>query len=204
MKKRLLGLQRANDVPLLEQEKINNFACFKKKHITVLGKFVITVLSTLFVIGGLLSVFMINDLGVDNLGDDTSDKQGTAFETDIVEETTDTDLGVIAPETDGVVTEKPASDITLDDLYKFDHSKVLEGEVGIIPMDLSQTQNGVLYINNLTGFVPNLEALLEKKFKNNDYDLLTNKDAPRVLILHTHATDSYVYEGKSSYKFDDN
>ncbi len=207
MGKRVFGLKNANDVPLLEQEKINDFGCLnkrgRKRSITVLVKSVITMLSTIFVIGLIVAVFLINDFGNNSLGADTADKQGTIIESDIAESTTDTDLDVIAPsDTESEETEKLPGNITLDELYKFDGSQVLDGEVGIIPMDLSQTQNGTLYINNSTGLVPNLEALIEKKFKNNDYDLLTEKDAPRVLILHTHATDSYVYEGQNSYKFD--
>ncbi len=212
MRKKGFRLKSGNEVPLLEQEKIKEFDLLniksRKSSITVLTKAVMTIFSTFLVIGFILFVFLINDFDDENsLGQDTTDKLDTQSVIDTSSEmTTATDLDVVAPaETDGEDSEKlPSSNITLDELYKFDNSQVLPDEVGIIPMDLSQTQNGVLYINNSTGYVPNLEALIEKSFKNDNYDLLSNKDAPRVLIIHTHATDSYVYNGTNSYKFNPN
>jgi len=207
MRKKIFGLKSATDVPLLEQEKIKELNFFNKKSrsktLTIFGKSMITAISTLLVICLIVTAFLICDFEKD-VGKDETDKQETGTESDIAEETGKTDLEAVAPsDTESEDTEElPSLNMTLDKLYEFDQTKVLEGEVGIIPMDLSQKQNGVFYINNSTGYLPNLEILLEKNFKNNNFELLTNKDAPRVLLLHTHASDSYVYDGKSSYKFD--
>ena len=68
-------------------------------------------------------------------------------------------------------------------------------------MNLSQMQSGSLCINNLTGLNPNLQKLIEKDFETNDFNMLSLKEAPIVLIVHTHASDTYVYEGEDFYEF---
>lgn len=76
------------------------------------------------------------------------------------------------------------------DIYDFDYSAVPEGYTPIIPMDLSLQSYGMTYVNNSTGYAPAVEHLLNKKLFDED-DTLYSPDQPRVLVLHTHSTESY-------------
>ena len=86
-------------------------------------------------------------------------------------------------------------------IYDFDYSKVPEGESAVIPMDLSLTSYGDSYIYNSTGYTPNTEALLASKlYFSDDLIYVSASSKPLVLILHTHATESYLEDGAISYK----
>ena len=49
-------------------------------------------------------------------------------------------------------------------LYDYDYSIVPEGYTPIIPMDLSLSSYGSSYINNSTGYAPDVISLINKKF----------------------------------------
>lgn len=101
--------------------------------------------------------------------------------------------------TDSPDTEsKPSTDVgaTVGGIYDFDYSKVPEGCTPIIPMDLSLSSYGSEYINNSTGYSPDIAALIEKKLKDdNSYELLAINSEPQVLIIHTHGTEAYSKDG---------
>lgn len=87
------------------------------------------------------------------------------------------------------------------DIYDFDISLVPDGHIPIVPMDLSLSQYGSCYINNSTGYTPNVSELLSKKledFLGSGVNLLTENKMPKVLIVHTHGTESYSPEGAIS------
>ena len=58
-------------------------------------------------------------------------------------------------------------------LYDFDYSLVPDGYTPILPLDLSLTEYGEYYINNSTGYFPDIKALLNKSLKNNGVELLS-------------------------------
>lgn len=90
--------------------------------------------------------------------------------------------------------------VTPDMLYRFDYTNVPVGETPIIPMDLSLSSYGDTYINNATGLTPNVDELLRKDLKNNaNIEYLSSSNAPTVLIIHTHGTESYSKSGAISY-----
>ncbi len=98
------------------------------------------------------------------------------------------------PDTDNT----PSTDVgaTVGGLYDFDYSKVPTGCTPIIPMDLSLSSYGSEYINNSTGYSPDIAALIKKKLKDdNSYELLAATSAPEVLIIHTHGTEGYSKDG---------
>ena len=82
-----------------------------------------------------------------------------------------------------------------EDIYSFDYSLVPDGYTPIIPMDLSLTVYGEGYINNSTGYTPDLSSLLNKELFGNESGVLYSPDKPRVLILHTHSTEAYSENG---------
>ena len=84
----------------------------------------------------------------------------------------------------------------VDGLYDYDYSLVPNGCVPIIPMDLSLSSYGSAYINNATGYSPDVLKLLEGKLGDDGgVALMTNSKAPKVLIVHTHGTEAYSPEG---------
>ena len=98
-------------------------------------------------------------------------------------------------------TENNSDDkMTLDKLYSFDYSKVPDGEIPIIPMDLSLSSYGSAYIHNSTGLAPDVNALLSAKLSyGNSFEYLS-ASSPTVLIIHTHGTEAYSEDGLISYK----
>ena len=80
-------------------------------------------------------------------------------------------------------------------LYDFDYSLVPDGYTPILPLDLSLTEYGEYYINNSTGYFPDIKALLNKSLKNNGVELLSKTSKPQVLIVHTHGTEAYSENG---------
>lgn len=99
-----------------------------------------------------------------------------------------------APETDS----PPSTDVGAvgGGIYDFDYSKVPEGCTPIIPMDLSLSSYGSEYINNSTGYSPDIATLIEKKLKgDSSVELLAASNEPQVLIIHTHGTEAYSKDG---------
>ena len=70
-----------------------------------------------------------------------------------------------------------------------------EGMIPILPMDMSMLSYGKNYIYNTTKFSPNISALSSAPIKN-----YYRNNAPIVLVIHTHATESYMPEGAKFYK----
>ena len=93
-----------------------------------------------------------------------------------------------------------APSLTPEQLYQFDYNAVPDGEVPIIPMDLSLTEYGDSYIHNLTGLQPDTEALLRQDLnKSHQPEYLSVSQGPLVLIVHTHGTEAYSPDGAISY-----
>ncbi len=114
---------------------------------------------------------------------------------------TDNRLPSGSDSTDTVGPQTPATVLTSKELYAFDYQKVGDGEIPIIPMDLSLSGYGSNYIHNATGYTPDVAALLKGDLKKTaDFEFLSATGAPLVLIVHTHATESYSKDGAISYK----
>jgi len=93
--------------------------------------------------------------------------------------------------------------LTIQTLYQFNYNAVPNGEIPIIPMDLSLTSYGAAYIYNSTGLKPNTEAMLERAWGNDSsVEYLTAASAPLVLVVHTHGTEGYSKDGAISYRED--
>lgn len=89
-----------------------------------------------------------------------------------------------------------ASVVKPSGLYGYDYSAVPEGCTPIIPMDLSLSSYGSFYINNSTGYSPDISVLLKKKLgSDNGYTPLAASQSPLVLIIHTHGTEAYSSDG---------
>ena len=194
------------DVPLLEQEKIEDigvrygrrrgksFISPRLRRIYFLS--VVVVISFLVII-----IFMRYDLYRGNFYPHDTDKTSETGGGENSDISSDTDISVIAP----VDTETPSENkkpTSLDELYSFDYSLVPENATAIVPMDLSMASSGATYINNFTGLVVDANALLSKKFNGNQYEMLNATEAPRVLIIHTHATEAYSEDGAIFYESD--
>jgi len=113
------------------------------------------------------------------------------------------DVSVSAPPAQ--VPQKPSKptepSLTPELLYQYDYSAVPEGEIPIIPMDLSLTEYGAAYFHNTTGLAPDGQALLSQSLNKQEKPVpLANTTGPLVLILHTHGTESYSPEGAISYR----
>ena len=87
-------------------------------------------------------------------------------------------------------------------IYDYDHSAVPEGCFPIIPTDLSLPELGRYYISNETPYNPDMEALSSPSRAVFAYNDGSDPSAPRVLILHTHATEAYSEEGALWYDAD--
>ncbi len=116
--------------------------------------------------------------------------------------------GILVPSKDtvnNVETEesgesKPTAPNDFDNLYDFDYSAVPQGEIPIIPMDLSLVEYGNNYIHNSTGLAPNINALMNMKLEDKpEIEFLSNSGGPKVLIIHTHGTETYSKNGAISY-----
>ena len=70
-----------------------------------------------------------------------------------------------------------------------------ENSFPILPMDMSLLSHGKNYIYNDTDLSPNISYLASKELKNYYRD-----DAPLVLVIHTHGTESYMPEGAKYYQ----
>ncbi|MBO5416368.1 MAG: stage II sporulation protein P [Clostridia bacterium] len=104
------------------------------------------------------------------------------------------------PDSSGtVVTPDKPTENDPSSIYDFDYSKIPAGETAIIPMDLSLSSQGADYIYNSTGYTPNTKALLAANFTSSNSPSYISTNAPLVLIIHTHGTESYSKNGAISY-----
>ena len=90
----------------------------------------------------------------------------------------------------------PPQNVSAVDLYAFDASAVPAGEHPILPVDLSVTDPTAL--TNTTAFAPDMAAILAAALHR---PAETIPKEPLVLIVHTHATESYAEPGAISYDF---
>ncbi len=219
--KRILGARE--EVPLLTQEQIKilafEFESKRQKKYRVWTKIylvtavaVIAVIAALLFVGikldaklfsqdyfdGLTELFLGNGF-LNSWNDTPSDSTSSSTE----QNSGDTPAGVIRPdlpEGEGNTPDEPKNELT--SLYEFDYSKVPEGHIPIVPMDLSLYTNGDRYINNATGYAPDVEALLDLKLGSGGVQYLSSTSAPTVLIVHTHGTEAYSASGAISYPGD--
>lgn len=86
--------------------------------------------------------------------------------------------------------------LTKEMLYAFDYDAVPTGKTPVIPMNLSLSSYGASYIHNSTGYKPDTAALLAGNLKQTaDFEYLAASGSPMVLIVHTHATESFCEDG---------
>ena len=88
----------------------------------------------------------------------------------------------------------------INTIYEFDYSLVNDGELAVIPLDLSLSDYGDTYVYNDTSFNIDFDSILKKE---NYLPAVTSTDEPCVLIIHTHTSEAYSAEGKISYTEDE-
>ncbi len=127
------------------------------------------------------------------LGGTTTDTQGGGASESTYNESPSKDTQISDTNT---TEEPPSTDVGASSgIYDYDMSAVPEGHVPIIPMDLSLSSYGSSYINNSTGYRPNISALLEMDLGGGGAVPMSNRLTVEVLIIHTHGTESYQSDG---------
>ena len=87
--------------------------------------------------------------------------------------------------------------LTDDDIYAFDRSAIPAGEHAVVPMNLSgHATAGEVLFSNTTSFTIDSET-----YKTSSYPINTQAP-PAILILHTHATESFLSANAVSYNAD--
>ena len=95
--------------------------------------------------------------------------------------------------------EQSAPQADMSNIYEYDRSKLKDGELALLPYDLSGgAAYGEVLLSNTTAYTPNIQTALSC-----DYPIPTELDkyseeAPLVLIIHTHGTEAYSPEGARS------
>ena len=202
MKKTNERLIEGADIPLLEQEKINDllFDKTKEKYIGIkyqrLKMFVMFLASIIAVLVICIFVILSSKLfGKNSDSDSGTEVNGTTHKPV-------TDVGVIqsGTATDSNTVTDPSME---KDLYEYDFSSVPEGEIPIVPMDLSFFEKGASYIINSTGLIVDAKELLESSLSSDHSpELLSVNSSPKVLIVHTHGSEAYTSDGQISYADD--
>ncbi len=118
---------------------------------------------------------------------------------DVIEDILSPDNGKKEDDNEEPSKEKSPSEtppLTKDTLYAFDYDAVPEGQTPVIPMNLALSSYGASYIHNSTGYKPDTAALLAGSLKQTvDFEYLAASKSPMVLIVHTHATESFCEDG---------
>ncbi|MBO5744627.1 MAG: stage II sporulation protein P [Clostridia bacterium] len=199
MKKTNERLIEGADVPLLEQEKINellfdgikeNRIGIKYQRLKMLMTFLVSIIAVLVIC---IFVILSSKLFGKSNGDDSATGENGSTHKPV------TDVGVIqsGTATDSNTVTDPCIE---KDLYEYDFSSVPEGEIPIVPMDLSFFEKGASYIINSTGFIVDAKELLQSSLSSFLYpELLTSNSSPKVLIIHTHGSEAYSPDGEMSY-----
>ncbi len=225
-------LLEKREIPLLCQEKILGLDAVPRKkgwtrykralRIFSLTLFITLMLTLTVFLVGALKAGVLDDIravivsgvfehffGIDTDTESDSETHEPESETDTETDTdTETSTDTPAPDTDPpetkpVVNEPESEPLTPELLYYFDPSTVPEGELAVIPMDLSLYTSGTTYINNSTGYAINAETLLERELGGDiGFEKLSSVDEPTVLIIHTHGTEAYLEDGAISYSDD--
>lgn len=91
-------------------------------------------------------------------------------------------------------TDTPPNEIS--NIYEYDRSVLKDGEVALLPYDLSGgARRGEVMLSNTTSYVPDVAGALASGYpvsvNLSDY----SADKPLILIIHTHGTESYSPEG---------
>lgn len=201
MKKRQKTLSSGVEIPLLEEVKKEKIECLfrrRKKWRRWYSVYLSTVLVTAILALTVITVVLWKN-GDFGSGNGATSATGTVLE------------GVLFPSRDSLNGNVSGSVIggtsaeVVKNLYDFDYSAVPDGQVPILPMDLSLTEYGAAYIQNLTGLQPDTEALLqgfpEQNFQAEPLSVAAVA-APKVLIVHTHGTESYSSDGAISFSDD--
>ncbi len=151
-----------------------------------------------------LTDFLFGWLGSETQGEDRDEQEPDVLDGILLPEETSSATSPGQQESDTESTSGEAGTVPNRELlYQFDYSKVPEGEIPIIPMDLSLVSYGASYIYNSTGLTPDTESLLKDPLpKQNQTELLSSKNEPLVLIVHTHGTEAYSEDGAISYPDD--
>ena len=207
MIKKRLGLPLDRSIPLLETvrtEKINFDFIQGKKIRKWYGVYIVTVVLALIVGVALI----ISEIGLGWIDFSTVDIKSDTPNPPAKSEGVG---GLLLPSYQNQF-DKPQNDLqnspqppskqplSKETLYEFDYTKVPEGEIPILPMDLSLTSYGTSYIQNDTGLSPDTDALLRRDWHESaSLEYLSSNNAPKVLIVHTHGTEAYSPDGAISY-----
>ena len=110
-----------------------------------------------------------------------------------------------SPETEGEVPESPIDEPDSSDdnkipentdIYKYDYSLLPDGQLALLPYDLSQNPApGELLLSNTTSISIDPYEYLDDTYPIS-YDI--DPDEPLVLIIHTHGTEAFAPEGAVS------
>lgn len=94
--------------------------------------------------------------------------------------------------------------VSRDELYDFDKTLVPDGEIAIVPMDMSLASYGDNYIYNDTSYSPAVAVLRDASDIIPEFNYMGSAvypvGEPVVLVIHTHGTEAYSPEGSISYK----
>ena len=105
---------------------------------------------------------------------------------------------------DDVTKEPSPPTVNRDELYYFDKSLVPQGEIAIVPMDMSLAGYGENYIYNDTSYAPAVASLRNADGVIPKFDYMGTAvypvGDPIVLVIHTHGTEAYSPDGSISYK----
>ena len=89
----------------------------------------------------------------------------------------------------------PSDGTTPTDIYHYDPSIIPSGMLGVIPLDLSLSDRGQDYIYDQSDVYDVDLSKIGSISVSTDVGSVYPSGAPLVLILHTHATESYTDEG---------
>ena len=145
------------------------------------------------------------DTETESQASDMSDSTSTDESTESTENSEINSETSAKADSEGSTESESAPDTEmLKSIYDFDYSVVPEGSAAIIPVDLSLVAFGEHYINNSTGYVPDVKSLLYAELGGDGLESLSSSDAPLVLIVHTHGTESYTEHGALYHTYDEN
>lgn len=210
-----------NEVPLLEQEKIQDISSeprnnSKKGFHRLRKMYLILVFFSIFLLTAVLLIWAVGrgEINLSNgFWDELSkDFLESFFQKDKFENNdhyenpsepdapADIPTNSTVPDGDNKEDHEQEKDDTVNTIYDFDYSKVPKGDKAIIPLDLSCISLGEQYINNSTGYTPDINSLLNASFSTGElFEQISNVNEPQVLIIHTHATEAYSADKSISY-----
>ena len=196
--------KKSNKFEFASKKKYRRFKMIYKAYLVSTAALVLAVLMLFFfgvsssgnAIGGRASLVWL----ADKVGDWVLDSYFKDFSSEQYDSTDNADEPSSSNKNDidSSDTQKPSveSGAPKQDIYAYDRSIVPEGQTPIVPMDLSLSGYGETYINNSTGYTPDISWLLKKDVHSADFfDPAASKEKPLVLIVHTHGTEAYSSDG---------